>query len=232
MISKTIRLYAAVVLLALFLTVLIKPWSMAREQSPFKPLFSVQLDHRFPEPAKTFDEIRKLILENYYSPDITENVLYWAAIRGMLRHISPPENPELSRIWTAEQYSKYLDSLKAVQVSLGIKSSLNPQEGSLTVTDVLPDSPAEPFLKPLDRILRINSQALKGKSILEVNALLNGEEGEEITLKVNRDIHIFDVTIVCRKFGTKSLEVNRLTDKIALVRIKRFTANLSKTPLP
>ncbi|MBW2608735.1 MAG: PDZ domain-containing protein [Deltaproteobacteria bacterium] len=204
------------------------PYCFAQENNSFKPLFPVGLDHDFPEPRKTFDEIKGLILEQYYSDDITEKALYWAAVQGMLRHISPPEEPVLAKIWTAEEYEKILHSLQGVQVSLGIKSSFNPQDGSLTVTDVLPRSPAETILKPLDRILRIDSQPLKGISLNEVDRLLTGEEDTEVTLTVNRDIKTFDVTLKRSRFETQTLVISRLNNTIALVEIKKFTSDLSK----
>ncbi|MBW1798840.1 MAG: hypothetical protein JRJ21_10675 [Deltaproteobacteria bacterium] len=61
-----------------------------------------------------------------------------------------------------------------------------------------------------------------------MNTLLEGEEGTEVTLTVNRDIEVFDVIIKRRKFETQSLIITRLTDNIALVEIKGFTSNVSK----
>jgi len=212
---------------AFFLFTALRPWSFAQERLTFRPLFPVRLDHEFPEAEETFEEIKNLILEHYYSDDITREALYWAAIHGMLRRISPPENPDLSKIWTPEEYERVLQSLKGVLVAIGMKSSFDPREGSLTVTEVLPGSPADECLKPLDRILRINSQPLKGKSLRAINRLLEGEEGTWVTLTVNRDVEVFDVTIKRRKFETQSLIVTRLTDSIALVEIRSFTANVS-----
>jgi carboxyl-terminal processing protease len=204
------------------------PWCRADEKTSLKPLFPIQLDHEFPESKKSFEKIKDLIIKHYYNTGITEKALYWAAIQGMLRHISPPEKPDLSKIWTPEEYETYRQSLEGIQVSVGIKSSFNANEGSLTVTRVLPGSPADSILKPLDRILRIDGLSLKGKSLEELNKLLTGKEGTAVTLTVNRDIKIFDVTLKHRKFETASLIVNRLTDTIALLEINKFTANISK----
>ncbi len=229
---KWFRLYnygpALLPCLVFLLLTCLTPCCLAEEQTVFKPLFPVHLGHEFPEPQQTFEEIKNLIMENYYNEDITEGDLYWAAIKGMLRHISPPDSPELCKIWTAEEYEKILQSLQGVQVSIGIKSSFNTQDGSLTITEVLPNSPAESILKPLDRILRIDSQPLRGKSLQEVNAYLHGKEGKEVTFTVNRDIKIFDITLKRQKFETQTLIVTRVTDTIALVEIKKFTANVSQ----
>jgi len=224
--SKYLRLKAAGLFVLIF--IFLVPWSLAEEQTTLKPLFPVRLEHEFPKSKKTFEEVRNLILKHYYSEDISEDALYWAAIQGMLRHISPPQSPGLSKIWTAEEYEKILLSRQGNQVSIGIKSSFNPNEGRLTITEVLPNSPAEFILKPLDHILRIDAQLLKGKTLQELNALLDGQKGTEVALTVNRDIKVFDVTLKRRKFLTENLFISRLTDTIALVEIKQFTAKLSE----
>lgn len=200
----------------------------SQQQTPtLEPLFDVKLHREFPDAKDSFEEVRNLILKEYYNEAITPDALYWAAIKGMLRHISPPENPELATIWPPEEYEKVEHVLEGVKVAIGIKTSFNARDGSLTVVEVMPGSPAESALEPADRILRIDSEALKGKSLDEINALLQGEEGSKVTLTVNRDIKISDVTIERRKFAATNLIVTRLDEKTALAEIKRFTADIS-----
>ena len=102
--------------LILIIAISISSYAYADDFVP-KPIFPVQLEHEFPEAKETFEEIKKLILENYYTGDINEDALYWAAIKGMLRHISPPEKKDLATIWTASEYQKILDGLKGKQRS-------------------------------------------------------------------------------------------------------------------
>ena len=158
--SKTKCVRVAVVGFFLLFYVFWTPWCRAGKKTNFKPLFPVGLNHDFPESKTTFEEVKNLIMQHYYSDEITEDALYWAAIQGMLRHISPPKAPELGKIWTAEEYEKIYMSRQGNQVSLGIKSTFNLNEGRLTVTEVLPNSPADSILKPFDHILRIDSQPL------------------------------------------------------------------------
>jgi carboxyl-terminal processing protease len=211
-----------------FLSVIISPAGCFAEAQPkFNPLFPVGLEHQFAEPAKTFEEVKQLILDHYYSEEITEQALYWAAIEGMLRYISPPELPDLAKIWTKDQYEEVLNSIKGEHVSIGIKSTFNPKEGSLTVTEVLPDSPAESILKPYDRILRIDAKPLIGKSLAQISEMLNGKVKTSVELTVNRDIKVFDVTLTYERFPARNLIVTRLNDETALVEIKNFVENIS-----
>ena len=93
MIQPWIRLFQAT---AIFLTIAAAP-AHADDKAPkrkgmeAKPLFTVALKEKFPEGENTLDEVMDLVIENYYSDTITRDALYWAAIEGILRHLSPPD---------------------------------------------------------------------------------------------------------------------------------------------
>lgn len=200
----------------------------AEDKKEFTPLFPINISHKLPQPEKTFNEVKDLILNNYYSDKISEEALYWAAIKGMLRHISPPENPGLAKIWTPDEYEEVLLTMHGEQISLGIKSSYNAGDGSLTISEVIDGSPSDGALQPMDRILRINSEKLKGRPVSDINRLLKGEEGEKITLTINRDVEVFDVIIERKKFNVPNLVVTPLTKGVLLVELKSFSMDISK----
>lgn len=192
-----------------------------------KPLFDV--DKKYANTgAEAHTEIKSLILENYYFEGLTENDLYWASIEGMLRHISPPENPNLAQLWTDEEYGKILNSLKGIKVSLGFGSSFNSNDGSLTVTSLTEGSDAENLLQLQDRVARIDGEILVGKSINDVNQLLDGEVGQSSTLKVVRDISVFDITLTRDTLKNKNLIVTKIPGQsIALIEAKTFSLGIS-----
>lgn len=192
-----------------------------------KPLFPVAAKHDIQDAERTFEEIRALILENYYTDAITERDLYWAAIQGMLEHISPPKDPERATLWSAEEYERVLNALKGVQVSAGIKSSFNQTDGSLTVTDIYPNSPADGVVRPLDRILRINGEKLLGKPVSEIDALLNGKPGETVVLTLVRDIQTLDVSLTFRSYKAENIEVAVLPGETVYVNIKNISRDIS-----
>jgi carboxyl-terminal processing protease len=190
-----------------------------------KPLFPVS-ETQLDSANQVFEEIKDLILSNYYTTDLSESDLYFAAIKGMLRHISPPETPTLATIWTADEYEKILNSLKGVDISIGIKSTFNSRDGSLMVTSIESKSPSEGILYPLDRILRIDGKSLKGISIKEVNKLLNGPEGTEVTLTISRDLEIITQTIERKAFAVSNLEVSTFGNT-ALIEIHKIYLGLA-----
>ena len=82
------------------------PLACAKTTSEPAPLFPVAMEHEFPNPRPTFEEVHNLILERYYSPTIDSSSLYHAAIKGMLAHISPPDNRDLAKLWSMSQYQR------------------------------------------------------------------------------------------------------------------------------
>jgi carboxyl-terminal processing protease len=192
-------------------------------------LFPVNIDEKPDSVNVMFDEVKSLILDKYYTTEITEDDLYWAAIQGMLRHISPPENPDLATLWTPEAYEKILNSLKGVEISLGIKSSFDSNTGSLTVTTIEENSPAQGALQLYDRILRIDGTNLKGLTLNEIDQLLNGEPNTEVSLTINRDLEIFDVILMRQNFEVTNLKVTQIpSSDVALVEIHKIYQGLTE----
>ena len=192
-----------------------------------KPLFSITARHELPNAQETFDEIRRLILEHYYTDEITERDLYWAAIQGMLEHVSPPKDPERATLWSEDEYERVLNALKGVRVSIGIKSNYNQADGSLTVTDVYANSPADGIIHPFDRILRINGERLLGKPVNEIDTLLNGKPGEKVVLTLVRDIQTIDVSLTFRPYTAENIEIAVLPGNTGYMNIKKISKDVS-----
>ena len=200
----------------------------ANEQELTPPLFSTKLGFDLESAPEVFNEVRELILARYYSPELTEQALYWAAIKGMLRHISPPAAPTQGRIWTAEQYQRVLDSLVGRQKSLGVKSHFDPNDGSLTVTHVTRGSPADGRLQIRDRIMRIDGQRLIGGNLGEIESRLNAPAKGEVSLTVVRDIQVIQLTLAPTEHNVPSLESGLLDERTAYLRVTRMTAGVAE----
>jgi carboxyl-terminal processing protease len=193
-----------------------------------QPLFPIAAEQKISDPRETFETIRSLILQSYYTDAITEEDLYWAAIQGMLRHISPPQDPERAKLWSPEQYARIFNALKGVRISAGIKSTYNKADGSLTVTDVLSGSPADGVVQPLDRILRINGVKLLDKPVTEIDELLNGEPGTRIVLTLVRDIVLLDIPLTLTEFKANNVEIAMLPRKTGYALVKKISQDVSK----
>jgi len=197
------------------------------EPAPDAPLYPVTLEHPFPDAAATFDEARRLILERFYSKALSEEALYHAAIRGMLQHVSPPGQRELGKLWSPAQWREVADALAGVRSSIGVRSRFDPRDGSLTVREVVPGAPADGVLRPYDRIVRIGGHELGGLSLDEVNALLRGEPGATIALKVVRDIDVLDLELTVDPWKVENVVSAALPDGVGYVSVRKITRGVA-----
>jgi len=201
----------------------------AADDAPNRPpLWPVALEKPFPDAASTFEEVRTLILDNYYSSALTEEALWHAAILGMLRHISPPNDRELAKLWRPAEYEQVSEALKGRRLHAGIISSIDRADASLTVTRVLPGSAAEGLVRVQDRILRINGERLGGKRALQIDALLKGEAGERLRLTVVRDIEVLEIELEIRPFAVSSVRWEILPERVGYVDIDNVTRGVAK----
>jgi carboxyl-terminal processing protease len=192
-----------------------------------EPVFPVEYDEPLPNAKATFEEALKLIREQYYT-EISEEALYEAAIRGMLRRISPPESPELGKLWKPADYDPVKQKLLGVQVSIGIRSTFNPTDGSLTVSSVTAKGPSDGILKPLDRIMKIDGTALLGKDTGTVSSMLKGEPDTTVKLTVVRGLEILGLEVTRRETPIENIVVNLLSDTIAHIEVRHCASGISK----
>ena len=218
-------------MLACLLLATAHPLGAGDKGATIPPLFSVTAPRDFDQPEETFREIMQLIEKNYYSNTIDEKALWWGAIQGMLRQISPEYHSSLATLWLPKQFEMVDDSLHGVRESIGIKSRFNPVDGSLTVTEVMPEGPSASLLKPLDRIVRINGTPLKGMSVPAISALLAGEPGSKVTLKVIRDVAVFDIDITRKKFRLENVVAEMFPRDIGYLAVRSFSVGAAKDSL-
>ncbi len=83
-----------------------------------------------------------------------------------------------------------------VQSYTGIGASLHALAGNIIITGVLPKSPASAAgVQAADVVLAVDGQAVEGKSVPEVVALLRGTAGTEVALRVKRQDRSYDTRL-------------------------------------
>lgn len=210
-----------------FLIILCTIFSLhAVEELP--SLYKISAPEGFKSGEKVFSEVIKIVKQDFYdSKNLTENDLYYAAIRGILRRISPPESPNQGKLWSEEEKAKVYNDLKEKRVFAGINCVYDKTEGSLTVKSMLSESPAVGKLMTNDRIMRIDGKELKNLSSAELSGLMNGEEGKVLKFKVVRDIDVLDIEIKLKEIKVRYCE-SKIFDKTAYLRVKSFSQNISQ----
>jgi carboxyl-terminal processing protease len=192
-----------------------------------QPFYSVKAPEGFTKGKEAFARVFATVKAGYYDgKGLSEDDLYYAAIQGMLRKISPPKTPTQSKIWSVAEKKKALGSLKTKQLAIGIKYSYDRNDGSMKIRRVEENSPAMGKLLVNDRIMRINDKVLKNKTIEEISKLLSGKSGELLKFKVVRDIKVLEVIVVLKSFKRKYSRASEVNG-VGYVRLLSFSDKIS-----
>jgi carboxyl-terminal processing protease len=127
-----------------------------------------------------YSEVLNRIRQEYVAePDLKK--VTDGAIHGLLESLDP-----YSTYLTAEQYQAYLQHPEPGPADVGI--FLSKRMGYATVVAVLPGSPAEKAgIKPGDLIDEIDSTPARELSVLQLERLLAGQAGTNVTVSVVRE---------------------------------------------
>lgn len=123
-------------------------------------------------------EVRKLIEENY-AGDMDIYALEEGAIRGMLESLGDPYSEYLS----PRDIKAYRKALEQEYVGVGL--IFKEEGGNFTIIGIVPSSPAARHgLRPGGVLLKVDGQPVKGRTVEEVQGLLQGEVGSEVNVEI------------------------------------------------
>ncbi|ATP39103.1 peptidase S41 [Solibacillus sp. R5-41] len=113
--------------------------------------------------------------------DVTSEKLVEGALRGMAKAIDDP----YSTYYSQQEAALHKQTLASERIGIGVE--LSQKDGKFVVISPVKTSPADKAgIRPLDEIVQINDTRLEGKSLGDVMQLMQGKEGEEVTLVVFR----------------------------------------------
>lgn len=182
------------------------------------------------ETEETNDELEKIhalyesLQSNYYT-EVDKDQLVEGALRGMTEALDDP-------------YTTYLGKDEAQELAQSLSDSFEGIGATLTMVDNLPevaqapikDSPAEKAgLRLHDKILKVDGEETTGKTLNEIVLTIRGEKGTDVTLTIERNSEVFDVTITRGKIPIASLH-SELDDahKIGKIQISSFNESTAK----
>lgn len=134
--------------------------------------------------AKNFDseewvQLRTELLNQKYDNYETA----YRSIRSALETLGDP----YTRFLDPAQFESLTSQTTGELSGIGIRMAISPETQILTVTDVLPNSPAEAAgLKKDDQILQIDGQITALLTVTQSSDLLRGQIGTEVKLKISR----------------------------------------------
>jgi carboxyl-terminal processing protease len=170
-----------------------------------------------PELAR-FERIWRLVHQEYVEQPVDSEALITGAINGMLgvlgdRHTSymPPQEFDLFNESFSGSYS-------------GIGAQVEADGNRLLIVSPFDGSPAqEAGLLPGDEIIMVDDTPISDfEDPLAAITLVRGPAGEPVTLQINRDGTIFEVTITRAEIPLESASGEMLEDGIGYVRVADF----------
>ncbi len=126
-------------------------------------------------------EVVQQVRENYVDKEEVDiDRLFDAAIKGMVYSLDP-----FSDFMTPAEFHQFEQEDSGTFGGVGVQIHI--QEGVLTVSSVVRDTPAaQAGLLAGDQILTIDGQETRGKALNEIVALLRGEPGTTVTVGIRR----------------------------------------------
>lgn len=171
---------------------------------------------------QAYDRIRA----NFYRPEkIDEQELLYGAIRGMVEGLGDP----YSRFLTPDEYRRFNDiDLNGEFVGIGVQIAI--REGKVVVIAPLKGSPAERAgIRAGDIILEIDGRSTAGFTLDEAVALLRGEPGTVVTLKIQHlDGTIMEITVSRELITLDPVDYRLESAEIGYIRITTFNRKTSE----
>jgi len=150
---------------------------------------------KFADPEKAFQTAMAAIKSKYYAAGLTDEDLYRAAVRGMVKDIDPAMR-RWNKLLSPHEYTELTSDLEGQIVGIGVQVKFDAPTGHIAVQGTIAGSPAEKAgLHATDTILSVNGKLFKGKSMIDAVNEIRGKAGEPVTLSVLRDDKILPFTI-------------------------------------
>lgn len=172
-----------------------------------------------------FMEIMDIIQENYVY-GIKKEDLIKGAIKGLFYNLDPH-----SQYYTKEEFQELVELTSGNFVGIGVY--VTEEKGYVKITDIIEGGPAHRMgMKPGDVILEVDGQDVDGLSMEEVAALIRGEAGTYVKLKIRRNDNVIVYNIRRELVEVNPVEYSFINNNIAYIQIREFnehtTENLEK----
>ncbi|MCK9467223.1 MAG: S41 family peptidase [Candidatus Absconditabacterales bacterium] len=167
-----------------------------------------ELDY-FKNKYERFETLDELLNFGYYDYEkIDEEDMIKGAIKAYIDAIKDPYTVYMD----AEQNNGFLGSLEGEENFEGIGAAVTKKEYYIQIEEVLKESPAmKAGLRPLDRIIAIDTGYVENESLEESVARIKGPAGSNVSLIIERyekddKREVFEITIIRETINIPSVE--------------------------
>jgi carboxyl-terminal processing protease len=134
--------------------------------------------------SRTWSEVMQLVKQKHYKITNPQEGMS-RAIDAFLNNLDAHSN-----FLDQKTYKSMIETTSGEFYGIGIviDNTRKTKDKFLTIVDILPDGPADKAnLQQYDKIVEANGKPLEGLSTEEIIALLKGERGSQVTIKVLRE---------------------------------------------
>ncbi len=160
----------------------------------------------------------RLIQADYVDGNVDPKKLSHGTVQGLVASLGDP----FSAYYDPDQYKRLQQVYTGKYSGIGIYltfSSTYP-----VITGTVPGSPAAAAgLQSGDQIVKVGDKDMKGITADQAAALIQGPNGEKVTLTISRGSDTFSVTITRAEIQVPSVRSATIADHILYVRIYQFT---------
>lgn len=166
-----------------------------------------------------FDQMSRVLVlveHNYVEPAQREKLVD-GALRGMVENLDPH-----SSYMNAEEFLQFQSDTEGKFGGIGVEVDL--RDDLVTVIAPIEGSPAaRAGIRPGDRILKVDGQALRGR-VDKIVHLLRGEAGTPVKLTIGREgvDDPIEMSITREVVRVSSVEAKRLDGDVLYIRLKQF----------
>ncbi len=167
-------------------------------------------------------EAIRLVEAQYVDTNIDTTKLSHGTVSGLIASLGDP----YSTYYDPDQYKRLQDAYAGRYSGVGIYLTFG--TGYPTITGTVPGSPAaRAGLLGGDQIIKVNGKDTKGVTADQATALIQGPDGTQVTLSIQRGSQTFDVTVTRSEITIPSVRSTQLPNHVLYVRIYNFGSSTS-----
>lgn len=174
------------------------------------------------EPETKLEELENLIEERFIG-ELDPVKLEDAAADAMVNALGD----RWSYYIPASQFESYMERMNNVYVGIGV--TIRQEDGGMRIMEVQAGGPAEEAgLQPEDRITAVDGVDVRGFSTDETRELVQGREGTQVVLTLERAGERLEKTVTRRKLESPVVKGELLDGNVGLVTIENFDARCAQ----
>lgn len=161
------------------------------------------------------------IVDRYYlyKEDIDEEDLIEGLYAGYLEALDEP----YTNYFTEEETKELLESVTGEFFGVGALLSQDVDAGTITITQVYEDSPAEEAgILAEDILIQVDDHVIAGESLDEIVTWIKGEQGTEVTLHVLRDGKELALTAIRDTVQAMTVDYEMKDGQVGYIYIQEF----------